>query len=1123
MENDLLILVDATWSMRDYFKTLKMALPRIISVSALTGCFSRIGLLAYRDYSEAHMLEWSGWLDVYGGPDADGHDILAFANSLEVEGDRVFNPEAAKTALARAYELMRVDAKTILLLYTDSFPHFGVSEAHKWMDTYIVTETGVLEREALSDPSSYSGYGPAFVDWVSATKLLSEGEKAVQVFSLLSSDICWREAAYYIYLSTLTGGACVVVQEPSAEEMSAASESGSDDDSDATIDYGPCPEYLDICARVIFKVTVDLLLTWMGIKPAENATTEDSAAEESDVRISIQGNSAILGYYESVVDIKTLNHELDPRAGRFFVIDLDNFMAHDADYMPNVVTVLLTPDNTQKYIRKKDEPVTNFAMAWATNPAYRSMALQHLKNIIKADVRAIAVNPALGSLWRRICSDRTCDSRQELLDAFSAEAGKLESARSRDRLKIWLESSYDYTEEVLELINSVPNEEQFPCVYLDPTLDFTPSSAEAEDDEFGKPITALTRVNLLEIGRSCDPSVLRRHGRMLTQLTYVDRAADLPEHIVNSTNEEVPRIPMVLARDEYKRQFWRILLHLVVPGTKLSARAAALLAALSLRLGITPLIEVAEWEALGFRDKWNDLETSETWSIPCLNLLINADDAYNKRRADLEGEIEDTDLAKAKPATLLKPSDRELFEKLIAYRMLEVNLDSALIAKVGWTPEKTIAPLGPTAICRSCEYPRSVSVMNNNGECGICICAAQDDAWKKVLDVGVSREDSPESPAIWVECCVQTCRAQYVVYNVTSLNGRAKCHYCRLQSATLSKSRQICPDAPWIECIKCLNRFIWPVEYRPFSLSTSKFTCIHCDAGRKTVVEIETTARKISEENSFSWLVCDNQNPELCPFTGRSLLTTISKFGTENFTSRMTIFPVTNKTLTLKGKTIQNVSEVISTLQDLVSRLKTIKEDCSLCMSVFRPDMLNAACGRRGCLQRVCRDCLNHWYGLNAAGRILNIGALFCPFCRRPPSAKTLARYAMGVQAVTNLSKAVEEQGTWIYAWCISCSSARQFMERECARGTPPEVSRWHCPECVEQREEQKMAKRISKIKPCPGCGVMTEKVFGCAHITCPVPECQAEWCYICGERAVNIDIYEHLNNAHGGIFDHYD
>jgi hypothetical protein len=56
---DLLVLVDATYSMSSYLNSLQHSLPQIIEISTLTDCFSRIGLLAYRDYCDQQLLEWS--------------------------------------------------------------------------------------------------------------------------------------------------------------------------------------------------------------------------------------------------------------------------------------------------------------------------------------------------------------------------------------------------------------------------------------------------------------------------------------------------------------------------------------------------------------------------------------------------------------------------------------------------------------------------------------------------------------------------------------------------------------------------------------------------------------------------------------------------------------------------------------------------------------------------------------------------------------------------------------------------------------------------------------------------------------------------------------------------------
>jgi hypothetical protein len=59
-KHDLLILTDATASMGGYLRSLNKSLPEIIRISALTGCFERIGVLAYRDYYKGELTEWSG-------------------------------------------------------------------------------------------------------------------------------------------------------------------------------------------------------------------------------------------------------------------------------------------------------------------------------------------------------------------------------------------------------------------------------------------------------------------------------------------------------------------------------------------------------------------------------------------------------------------------------------------------------------------------------------------------------------------------------------------------------------------------------------------------------------------------------------------------------------------------------------------------------------------------------------------------------------------------------------------------------------------------------------------------------------------------------------------------------
>lgn len=310
----------------------------------------------------------------------------------------------------------------------------------------------------------------------------------------------------------------------------------------------------------------------------------------------------------------------------------------------------------------------------------------------------------------------------------------------------------------------------------------------------------------------------------------------------------------------------------------------------------------------------------------------------------------------------------------------------------------------------------------------------------------------------------------------------------------------------------------------------------------------------------MSWLVRDSGTPAQDPFPKRSLYNTISTIGPDKFLSRIQLFPPPKNALTLNGKLIRNPASLISTLQDLISRRQTERALCSLCFSTFRPSALNAACGRRGCLQRICRGCLSAWYGLNGPGRIINTAALACPFCRRKPAARTLAKYGMGIHAVGNLAMAVQEQGHWIYAWCRECGSAKQYLERVCARGVPPDTEGWVCDACREEEEERRRVAEYEKLvqamhdastsrhfkalgdaetvrdalrragemtlrraKKCPGCGVVTEKFGGCDHITCTVKGCGRHWCYACGKGFSESKIYLHMNQVHMSFYGEVD
>ncbi|KAE8149767.1 hypothetical protein BDV25DRAFT_130103 [Aspergillus avenaceus] len=998
---DLLIIVDATFSMDNYLTSLHTSLPQIISRSALTGCFSRIGLLAYRDYRiREGLIEWSGWLQ----PDVKGvkqPDLVEMAKRLR-QGEVGDVPEAVKTALAEAYLKMRSDAKTIVLLYTDAPPHSPTKLSHP---------NAVSERVALRYDEHYGDIGHLFINWVTACKTI---RSLAQVFAVVNCNP--TTATYYNYL-------CAITQ-------------------------------------------------------VQRGTGSPAVGGDANQRPL----SARLALYISTSDIEKAQTEDDIEATDYFPRSSVNSHTHPC--VDNITPAILTANLLKEHLPKRPFKMQSLAERWSTDVEYKLMAVRYLLSVIKEDVVNLTVNPVFGSLWRTMCRDRTYERRDELFNLFSQNVGRIEDLDDKYAMKVWLDESYDFTSEIMRIINSVPGNDRFPCVFLDPTLNFS-SSEFNENGE--RAIPCFTRMELLEVGRSCKAYALRRLSRVLSRLTIVNSANEMPEHIIATTVEQVPKIPLALAQGEYGREFWKILFRCIVPGTRISDRSATLVAALSLRIGIKPLIDAAKCQMLVFKDQWNDLSIPENWSIGCLGLLLDAD-SISRDQAEHS-------------TRLLRPEDQRLFEHAVALKVLQFNLDMPLTAVMSWTPNRDIAPIGPLATCRTCNYPRS-----------------QRESW---IHRAVLRDTDPTCPATWVECSDPNCRARYIVYGVEALNIRPKCYYCRERC---HKKTDFYP--PVVECIQCSSRTIWPASYQPSGWSEAEFICPLCTSGRyPKTIEVQLTARKIGEENPLStWL-----HPDTAPFSEYSLFGTVSSIGTDQFVSRITLFPPREAPLVYQGKPILNTASLIASLQSMTVHRKTWGVKCSLCFSDFRPGILGAACGRRSCLQRICTSCLSGWYGINAPGKIINTAALACPFCRRYPTARTLAKAVMGIAGLAGLANAVRDQGVWIYAWCSDCSTAKQYIERSCAGGAPHEITDWVCEECSDERERQRLhqerveeariAKILQKIKPCPGCGVLTEKIAGCGHITCPTEGCEVHWCYFCGKAFDEGRIHGHMCDVHGGIF----
>ncbi len=175
---DLVIIADSTSSMVEVQKSLKATFHQAFNLAALTGCFARIGLLLYTDYTNITkypVTSWSGWCDSFS-------ELAVFVESslLHPGGDE---PEACKTALNLLLDL--VSRKTIVLWYGDAAPHHVSNNTHP---------NYAREQKALQMRT---------FDWiVLSQRAASQGCVILPIINTLDTAV----TSFFLLLSTVTGG-----------------------------------------------------------------------------------------------------------------------------------------------------------------------------------------------------------------------------------------------------------------------------------------------------------------------------------------------------------------------------------------------------------------------------------------------------------------------------------------------------------------------------------------------------------------------------------------------------------------------------------------------------------------------------------------------------------------------------------------------------------------------------------------------------------------------------------------------------------------------------------------------------------------------------------------------------
>ncbi|KAJ7637778.1 hypothetical protein B0H17DRAFT_995100 [Mycena rosella] len=976
---DLLVVTDATASMGGYLDALWSSIPEILALAKLSGAFSRLGVLAYKDYSDLpqEIAAWSGWNDP---------NLSQFVKDLDPTGGGDF-PEAEKTALIRGLQAVNKESKTLMFWYADAPPHHVSIQSH---------HNDVKEAQA---------FPPGAVDWV---KLCHTARRRnCTVFSFTPNSMDFAHSSFYVLLSELTGG------------ISIASKAGSKS------------------STLISRLTLGVILQWMGLGTSDM----DDVLRES--------GAVLLRYEKSPLTAK-------PKPS-------DEFLG-SAGYLPptrtggagvpllRILSVPLEPSHIP--VGTLASQSFNLAKRFsdASETGYRDLVYTSLTDIIQSNVACLTYNPIFGQLWRAVCKDAS-SRKTDLVNLFSEFVGKVTEPEKKAALHQWLEESFDQTEEIEGMIARHCANGSGPMVYLD----------------FDAGVQ-LTRTELLEVSRSCYAGVLKKIATVFTHLKLVEPGITLAP-LQRS-------IPLTLPL----RDFFRILPHLIVPGTLYPARAASLTAIVALVTGV-PFLHESATSLLGtVKGKWLNMEIPENISFDCARFLLSAP----------EGVV-------------LTKREKQVYEAMRRYKLIELNLDAPLAVKVPWTPEKTRGPGDVKAQCKRCLVWRSITIMSHDhgNICGLCLNGALSSTKLADQFPGV-----PEGESCWVECSKRVCRAQYVIENVAGLKIRPRCYYCRKGI-----------PCPWLECSICSNRIIVPPAFRT-AKDQKGYTCPACN--NSDIVADETTTRILIAQNGVHWLgFAHVASSAQSIFDGKSAFKLMQAFGEGVFgKAAANVAP----NLVLNGKKIRDTGQTIEQIESRVGRGEVVLSTCALCFEEMPHTKLVPACERTGCSQLVDEGCLQEWYGKNEPGKLLNMMQFTCPFCRRKPTVKVLARFNARAVALGGLQGAMNDR-RFLYAWCMDCGSAKQAYERTaCTEEAIAPVAGFRCEECRRRAvpligDLNQQFADWKAIRHCPNadCRVRILKDGGCNHMMCTM--CSTHFCWPCRKTLDPVNIGHHFSTEHDSMF----
>jgi len=763
-------------------------------------------------------------------------------------------------------------------------------------------------------------------------------------------------------------------------------------------------------------------------------------------------------------------------------------------------------------LRVRGDDTVRMEELFSRDAAFRDVVYSTFEDVLSPEyVEALTHNAVFGKLWRAICRNRFDPRQARLLAKMSESLSLVTDETVRGTLRDFLESSYDESERILRACTAATT--------LHDHQDGYGEGFFVIDDACVTPDFPRKHTDVLEINRSCSRIVVRNLGALLRNVRWVGErrcAAD------SSRERGVFSrwLPLALSLDD----LMSMLPHLLVPGTVLSVRASCVLALLCVQpeTGTATLREPAAAHLRRKRGSaWLDFSAPENVSYDFIRLAhacsVEFGDAF------------------------FTGAEREALRHYFVLGGLLVSSNNTIRVNVAYSNRRPTTRPDYKGRCKGkCGLERSFTLLDARGVCALCLCPdyphppLSDPRPDVTLPSTGETASSTDIVKQSVLCECHACGVHYAVVRIQDLKVRPKCHFCRVE--TIAPSLKNKEDRE-IRCVTCDNRYLAqcppdvvdrnaPFECAACATVARRPECASTWAPVSEPAEIDVKSYVEQNFSGMAGLLSHSSLARACNNRGEEGGGEASADAVDAFSSDASGMSEKQRHHHLNGRRVVDRPGALATLRACVQNGDREGGTCGICCETFsRTTMLEPACGRPAhrCGARVCGTCLDTWFGQAVPGRVCAPAHLTCAFCKRAPTSKTLVRHNRALlRLVRNMGSlarlTTDLDPSSLYAWCVACDRLCPVAERACCDDDPPDLVTtlrdFRCDACVLPRGGAASSTTFhTKTMACPGCGVCTQKTFGCDHMTCV---CGQHWCWVCGAAGGSAtEIHDHIGEMH--------